>query len=251
MSDVPKTPTPDRAFLRIELPGPHGTALGLRAGDIITAVNGIPLHGNEAHFRARFGKTPGRVCALNLLRGERCFTVLSGRPDVGQLVVIDPSAEQLRTVERGRTGRLYPDHMVNWEVYLNRAGQYDLQPLKPSVLALVAAPLWLAQMRLWAALAMMVGVVVIAIPVGWIMAAALYALASLYVWHAGAAVFRADRMAAGFKAHAVVAAAHEAGAHREFAALEPRARFVYAPQPDPVTEDGEAPAYAYATSRVD
>lgn len=252
MTDHSAPADPATTFLRLETPGPHGTAIGLQAGDLLTGVNGIPFRGTEAHLEARFGHTPdttpSRICALNVLRGDRCFVVLSARPDLGRLVAEPPSAEQLRAAARGKTGRLYPAQMVNWEVYRNRAGHYDLQPLKPSLLSLVAAPLWLAQMRLWAALAIMVGVVVIASPTGWIMTAAIYGLASIHVWRAGPAIFRADRLAAGFKAHAVIAAAHERGAHAGYAALEPRATFVYAPRADVPSEDGDAPGRAPAPS---
>lgn len=241
MSEPIQTPdqTPDALYLRIESPGPHGTPIGLRAGDILFAINGVQLHGTEGNFRDRFGKTDGRTCALNVLRGDSGFIVLATHSDLGKLVPMTPTAVQLRDIDRLRTGRLYPHHMINWEVYRNRDGQYDLQPLTPSLLALVAAPLWLVQMRLWAALAMMVGVAVIAIPTGWIMTAIIYGLASIYVWRAGPALFRADRLAAGLKPHAVIAATNERGAHRGFAELEPRARFIYAPQaPDAFDDAG-------------
>lgn len=243
MSEPIQTPdqTPDPLYLQLGSSGPHGNAIGLRAGDILFAINGVQLHGTVDNFRDRFGKTQGRTCALNVLRGDRGFTVLATQSDLGKLVPMTPTAGQLRDIARLRTGRLYPDHMINWEVYRNRDGEYDLQPLRPSPLALVAAPLWLVQMRLWSALAMLVGVAVIAIPTGWIMTAIIYALASVYVWRAGPALFRADRVAAGLKPHAIIAAANERGAHRGFADLEPRARFIYAPQAPTAFEDAGPP----------
>ncbi|MGS4946813.1 hypothetical protein ACVDG3_15130 [Meridianimarinicoccus sp. RP-17] len=243
MNDAPNPPdqTPEPLYLGVEAPASHGREIGLRAGDLVTAVNGIPVHGTEDNFRDRFGKDHARACALNVLRGERGFIVLAAHPDLGRLVPVTPTAAQLRDIARNVTGRLYPNRMVNWEVYRNRAGQYDLQPLTPSLLALVAAPLWLVQMRLWAALAMLVGVVVIAIPAGAIMAAIIYGLASIYVWRAGPAMFRADRRAAGLKPHAVIAAANERGAHRGFAELDPRARFVYEPPAQTAGSEDIAP----------
>ncbi|PWR02557.1 hypothetical protein DKT77_10190 [Meridianimarinicoccus roseus] len=225
------------AFLSLDAPGPHGAALGLRPGDLLTAVNGIAVGPSEAHLRARFGKAGTKTRALTFHRGTGCFNVLASRPDLGRWVPLAPEPDVLRQIEREQSGRLYPDHMCNWEVYRNADGFYDLQPLRNSLLALLAAPVWLAQMRLWAPMAVMLAVVLVAIPTGWIMTTLMHVLASIYIWRAGPALFRADRIASGFRPQAIVAAAHERGAHQAYTAFDPKARFVYSVRPARTDED--------------
>jgi putative serine protease PepD len=57
------------------LPGGPGSAAGLRSGDVITAIDGVPVHsGAELVVRTR-SRRPGEKVSLTVHRGGRVFTV--------------------------------------------------------------------------------------------------------------------------------------------------------------------------------
>ena len=107
-------------------------------------------------------------------------------------------------------------------------GRYDLQPVPPSILSLVATAVWLLQMRLWGLAAALTAAVALALMVSPWLAVAVHLLASVHVWRSGAAYVRADRRMRGLHPAATLAARSESGAHAAWLALHPRGHFLFA-----------------------
>lgn len=227
--------------LRLDTPGPHGKALGLRQGDILTAINGISFDGTEKQLWARFAHSSRPVRALTFVRDGVPFAVLTDNPSLGRWREVAPEAALLALDKGLPKRRLHPEGMVNWEILRAPGGNYDLHPLRPTWMGLVFPILWLAQMRLWTSLAMLVAVVGLAVPTGWMMAVGVYVLASFYIWRAGPALFRADRSVIGMRPFAIVAAGNEAAARAMAEEMYPDLRFIYTSKnpPEDKSKDGE------------
>jgi C-terminal processing protease CtpA/Prc len=88
-------------------------ALGLKVGDELIAVNGLPFDGTTQDLRDRFVRgTP--TIALTFLRDERKFVVLSNTPNLGQWKEVrEYDAEEAKK----KAKRILPDGLINWEVY--------------------------------------------------------------------------------------------------------------------------------------
>ncbi|MFP4571040.1 hypothetical protein [Rhodosalinus sp.] len=217
-SDADKGAGARGTALELRATNERGAALGLRAGDQVVAIDGTPLTGGTAELTADLA--PGRgPRALGVRRGDATFPVLADTSDLGRWVAI-PAPEGLQP------RALDPDTLCNWELFRDARGRYDLQPLTPSLWALVATPLWLAHNRLWTPLAVHLSATVSALPVGVLPACAVYALGSVYVWRAARMLFRVARQSEGMQPFALVAASAAREAHALCATLAPDLRHV-------------------------
>lgn len=216
MSDAPPG-----ACLRLDSVNPQGRALGLRPGDLLLRLDGQEFDGRTATLQARF--RDGAEHALCLWRAGEPWQVLSRTPALGRwrsAASPDPAP-----------GAPPADALRNWEVMVDPAGRYDVQPCRASWLALLV-PLYLIQMRLWGALALWAALCALCLPLGWIAGGLVQAVIWLYFWRAAPSLVRADRGARGFRLWRVIAARGEAALHRQMQGLAPTLRFVHA-RPDP------------------
>jgi hypothetical protein len=230
---APASPVADaapRALVLVQ-PGPQGLALGLGKGDAVVAVNGLPFDGTLEALGARTGGA-GRPVALTIRReGAADRVVLADSMALGRWRPAVP----LETAPAAE--RLHPEGLVNWEVLRSPDGRYDMQPLSPPLLALVAPPLWLAQARLWTPLAVWVALNLAALPAGLWAVAGTMILSALYFRRAGPALFRADRLARGMTPFAVLAAPSERALHAAMARIDPALSYVHAgPSPTAAAE---------------
>ncbi|MCE6952998.1 hypothetical protein LAZ29_18895 [Cereibacter sphaeroides] len=212
----------DALCLELASPSPAGAALHLRPGDRLCRVNGLPFTGAPEDLAARFAAAPR--LALGFRRGEADFVVLAETAALGDWIAVPATA-----LPDG--ARLHPEALCNWEVMAARDGCYDIQPLPASRAALLAAPLWLLQMRLWGLAAALMAAVALAFAVVPWLAVPVYLLAAIHVGSAGPAYVRADRRLRGMQPVAVLAARNEAGAHAAWRGLDGRARFLFARAP--------------------
>ena len=214
----------------LRLLGPGSTQKGrdlrLRDGDILVAVNGIPFSGTEKELSAKFIDANGRALVLTFQRGQQTLSVLSTSSRIG-------AWEQISWPDQQVAGKLNPDILTNWEFFRSSDGIYDLQPLSPGILALIAPPIWLLQMRLWVPGAALIAAGMVALAVSPLMGLAVYLGAGLHVWHSGPNYFRKDREGRGLMADVVLASPSEKAAHTAYARLNPGLRFVFAPEPVP------------------
>lgn len=212
--------------LRLLGPGatPKGRDLRLREGDVLVAVNGEPFSGTEKDLSARFIDAHGRPLALSFHRGTQVFNVLATSSRLGAWEQIDWSPDL-------SAAKMNPDVMSNWEFFRGANGLYDVQPLAPGVLALLAPPVWLLQMRLWVPSSALIAAIAVALVVSPLMALAAYLAAGLHIWHSGPKYFRNDRQARGYLGDMVLAAPSEKVAHAAYLRLNPNSRFVFAPEP--------------------
>jgi hypothetical protein len=194
-----------------------GAALGLRKDDILVAIDGVEWRGSVTALRARMAGAD-RPAVLTFRRGETGLNVLATTSDLGQWqnTPAAPAPFGLPTMT---------DRMCNWEVMLHPDGSHDLIALRPALLALVAPPLWLAQMRLWTLLATLGAAMAIALPGGALLVGFVWAAAGLHLWRAGDRHLRVARMAEGCRKIGVVAAVSEHDARAAWAAVSPGARF--------------------------
>lgn len=197
--------------------------LGLELRDMLIAVNGVPFAHDKAELPYRLTHLVRGRTALTFRRDGEDFTVIATTPALGAWDPVDAPSD----IERRR---LSPNVMTNWEIYVHDDGHYDLQPLTPSLVALLAAPFWLAQMRLWVPMATVLSVVIITLPFGFWMTAAVYGVASVYVWRMSQELFRADRIARGFSPYRVIAAPSEKAVHTYCEKSAKDLHYVYAPQ---------------------
>ncbi len=217
----------------LRLVGPQATPIGrslcLQEGDLLCAINGLSFDGDERALFDRFAAAGGKALALTFRRGTALVTVLSPTARLGIWEPVSAAPEE-------GLARINPDVLTNWEILADREGLYDLQPLAPGLLALIAPPVWLLQMRLWVPASALIAAGMVALAVSPLMLAAVYIAAGLHIWHAGPRYFRKDRMARGMAPLAVLAAPSERAAHAALLRLEPSARFVFAALPAPPKE---------------
>ncbi|MEY4982801.1 MAG: hypothetical protein RIR62_1067 [Pseudomonadota bacterium] len=225
MPDTPQTAATTTLRLRALPAGAAGRALCLRAGDILVAVNGRPFAGDAAALAKRFAARRGQALALGFRRGDQVLTVLADDPAPGQWEVIPapPPEEGL--------ARIDPDLVRNWEILRAIDGTYDLHPLRPSLLALLAPPLWLLQMRLWVPFATLVTALAAGALVALWVPLLVWGASVLHIRHAAPAHVRLDRRARGLAIHAVHAARTEAEAHAIHRRLHPADRFLFETPP--------------------
>ncbi|PRY86481.1 hypothetical protein [Donghicola tyrosinivorans] len=202
-------------------------ALGLKSGDELIAVNGLPFDGGEMQLRERFGRK-GITVALTFEREGRKFVVLASNPNLGTWT---RGAEYDAAEAAKNAKRILPDGLINWEVYRDINDVYDLQQQRPSALAIALTPLWLAQMRLWTPLAIWVATIIVTAPIGLYVVLLTQVLAWTYFWNTGPEFFRRDRIARGMKPFMVIAASSEAKVHGYLKKEFPELHFVYDPVP--------------------
>lgn len=221
--DTPTPSAPDFAGLILSRPDAAGRALGLIAGDMLVALNGLPFDGTESTLFSRF--SGGRLIALTFQRGKTERLVLARRADLG-LWRKGPSLIK----SEGGYRRLYPQAMQNWEIWRSGEGLYDVEPASRSLTLALLPPLWLANRRLWGPLAIWAALGLPAIAMGLWPAIVMQALINAYFWREGKAMLRADRLARGFEPWAVLAAASETALHSQIMKIDPNMRYVYRAQ---------------------
>jgi hypothetical protein len=195
----------------------RGRALGLHSGDVLLAVDGKPWNGSAQAFRARLaqGKKPA---ALSFLRGDCVLTVLSDSGDLGRWESVP-----LPTTQAPAIGHV--EQLCNWEVMAHPDGTHDLFPRRPSVLALLAPPLWMAQARLFSLLTTLFAALALALPGGFLLVAGVWIAAGLHLWRNGVNHLQQDRQQAGYRTRGVVAARNETEARNAWIAISPETRF--------------------------
>jgi hypothetical protein len=201
--------------------GDIGLSFGLKAGDMLIGLNGQPWRGAAVSLQAQILRS-GRDCALSFQRGNVAFTVLSSRADLGQWRKIPPP-ESVLPVPRG------PDGLRNWEIMADRRNNHDLFACMPTLLALVAPPVWLAQARLWSGLALFAAAVALCLPVGLPLVIPIWLAAGLHLWRDGAAHRRVALQMQGFCRVGIIAARSEGEAALIWQSLVPDAKFRFAP----------------------
>lgn len=210
-------------------------ALGLKVGDELIAVNGLPFDGSTQDLHDRFGRGAPTI-ALTFLRGERKFVVLSNTPYLGSW----KEGREYDTEEAEQAAqRIIPDGMINWEVYRDANGVYDIQTQKPSTMAIALTPLWYAQMRLWTPLAIWAATIIVTLPIGLWVVVLTQTLAWSYFWNTAPEFFRRDRIERGMSLLQVIAAKNEQRVHQYIKREFPDMRFVY----DPIPEDHDTPEF--------
>jgi hypothetical protein len=225
MDSETKPAEPVTSALRLRSGGiePAGRALGLRAGDMLEAINGRPFRGDEAALRARFAERVDKPLALGFRRGAESFLVLATTSRLGRWEAVPcPMPEEAE----GR--RIDPEGLQNYQVMRSETGVYDLYPTVPSLLAMVAPPLWLLQMRLWAQGATVVAALAAAAVVVPVLAAVVWVAAGFWVRRTAAAFLRADRAGRGLRFEGVIAARSEAEAHATHLARHTGDRYLFA-----------------------
>ncbi len=198
-------------------PTDFGHGLGLKSGDVLVAVNGRRWTGSVDSLRAHFS-TGADPAAMTFQRGAVVWTVLTDRLDLAQW-------DRMPAPAAGPTLPGSTESLCNWEIVADADGTHDLFPLRPSLGALVAPALWLAQQRLWTLLATLGAILAVALPAGVPVMAALWVAAGLLLWRTGPDHVRADRVASGFHRVGVVAARSESEAIATWESLSPKARF--------------------------
>lgn len=216
--------------MMLQLFDPAATLLGrelrLQNGDILLGINGVPFYGDDFELRTRVGSSKDPV-ALSFLRGSNSFVVLSSTARLGTWQAI-PAVEMVEMT------RINPAVLVNWEIQRSPDGTYDIHSLSGTFLALIAAPVWLLQMRLWIPAAAFAAGMMVSFAVSPLMAAAVYMAAGLHIWSGGHKYVRKDRQSRGMKPHMVIAAASERAAHAIYKRIEPQSRFLFdSPEPAP------------------
>ncbi len=158
--------------------------------------------------------------------------VLSDTPGLGRWRPGPPPIDRPENPK----GRIHPESLHNWEVLRAPDGRYDVQPVALPLMALVAPPLWLLQSRLWGGLSIWATLVLLGVPLGWPAVAVLHAIAAVYFWKSGPALWRADRIARGLKPDGVIATASETALHTHIRDWHPGARYLHAPMHRPGLE---------------
>lgn len=213
--------------LRGESLAAAGRRLGLRSGDVLTAINGIPFRGDEAALAARFAARGKTGLALTFLRETQSFTVLAETAALGRWESI-PFAPGGAEEEHKR---IDPAGLRNYEVMRSVDGLYDLHPTEASVMALIAPPLWLLQARLWVHGAIVVAALVAAAVVSPLLSAVVWLASGLWVRRQAAHFMRMDRHGRGLGFAGVIAAPSEREAHARHLAVHPEDRYLFAPEP--------------------
>lgn len=217
-------PTVTALRLRADGMEPAARRLGLKAGDQLEAINGLPFRGDEAALRAQLGARGGKALALQFRRGAETFLVLVDAARLGRWEAVPCPLPEGATPER-----VDPAGLQNFEVMRSASGVYDLYPVAAPTLAMVAPPVWLLQMRLWAPGATLVAALAAAAVVHPLLAVGVWAAAGVWVRQSAAAFLRADRMMRGLAFEGAIAARGEAAAHAAHLRLHPQDRYLFAP----------------------
>lgn len=209
----------------------EGRRLGLVGGEVLLAVNGVAFTGGEAALTARLLIRRGKPIALSFAREGGNLLVLAGTTALGRWepVPAPPAAE-------ADPARIDPDRLRNYEVMRGPEGQYDLYSVETPLLAVIAPPLWLFQMRVWAPGAtLLAGLAASAIVTPWL---SLVVWLSAALWIRGAALplLRADRQSRGLMLAGVVAAKNESEAHAIHQARAPGDRCIFCAVKDPAAQ---------------
>lgn len=209
-----------------------GWSLCLRPGDVLLAVDGRAFTGTAEDLALRFPMTLAEPpVVLTFLRGDVVFSVFAATPALGQW---DPVALPV--------GQTLPEPPAgpaqNWVVMRDGAGLFEVLDQTPPLLALIAAPLWLLQMRLWLTLATHAATLAVAGVVSPWLALPLYAALSLHLWRRGPRILLSERRIAGAIPVAFLAAATEAEAVATFLRLDPAAQYRWGSKAaDPAAQD--------------
>jgi hypothetical protein len=196
-----------------------GRMLGLLPGDLLLRLDGQPLQGPASKLIRQTNAQSDKIHLLSFSRGGKEWSVLSPTMTLGRWKAVELSGPVTAS-------HAAADRMRNWNVVVNDDGRYDAHPRTPPLLALLT-PLYLLQMRLWAALAVWGTLTLLGLQVGWILGSALQILICLYVWRAAPTLFLVDRKTQGFQLWRVIAATSETDLHRQVAQLDPDLRFVF------------------------
>lgn len=212
------TPPQTIALVRCGLRDP-GATLGLRAGDVLIGVEGKAWAGGIDALAARFSAAR-RPLLLTFMRGETGFDVLATTADLGrwQACAMPASPPPLQSASAA---------ICNWQILRHHDGQYDLVALRPSLLALIAPPLWLAQGRLLTWLTAMGAALALALPAGALLMGCVWIAAGLHLWRHGAAHLLQARQIEGYHRAGMIAAPREGAAMQAWARLVPDAQFRY------------------------
>lgn len=227
-----ETPITTALRLRGESLAPAGRRLGLRSGDVLVAINGIPFRGDEAALAARFSGRGKVALALTFQREAESLTVLTETAALGRWETIPYEA----VPEGVEHKRIDPAGLRNFEVMRSAEGQYDLHPAEASVLALIAPPFWLLQARLWVPGATVVAALVASAVVSPLMSAVVWLAAGLWVRRQAAHFLRMDRHGRGLAFEGVIAAPSEREAHLRHMQRHPEDRYLFAPEPRPAVQ---------------
>jgi hypothetical protein len=224
------TPTPAEQVLVLKRcrTDDAGHCLGLRGGDVLITVDGTPWRGTATALQAHMART-GRATALGFQRAGVGFTVLTARVDLGQWA-------RLPLDDTHTTLPDYAEGLRNWQIMADAYGNFDLFPVIPSIMALIAPPVWLAQGRLWAALVLFVMLATLALPVGVLLVAAIWVAVGVHLWRDGAGHQRVTLEMQGYCSAAILATKTEGQAIETWKSLNPRARFRFDPAQTPVLQ---------------
>ena len=157
--------------------GAVGNDFGLRPGDCLIAVNGERFTGNKNSFRGKFARRKTSQLALTFLRNGLEVTILSGTYDLCRWQEV--AVPEIDFADRKP---LDPRSLENWEILRNRQGYYELHSLHKPLLALVAAPLWLMNVRLWSVMAGAQAITAFCFAISPWAALAVYLSISFWVW---------------------------------------------------------------------
>jgi hypothetical protein len=198
----------------------QGHELGLRPGDLLVGIDGRPWQGSLLGLRTYFRTAPQRV--LTFLRNDVSFSVIA-------------STAALGTWEHAEAPRTLPDlppegrSMVAWQVLAGPDNSIELVPLRPDPLALAVPLFWLAQNRMWAWFATLVGTLALSILASLVLAGIVWVCFGLHLWRYGRVHLVRERIASGSRPLAVLAAADAADAARVWSALAPAPRLTASP----------------------
>ena len=229
MTDIPPPRAESTVRLRDAGVGVEGRKLGLRGGEVLLAINGRPFRGDDDVLTRRFEARGGKPLALSFARGMEEFTVLAETAKLGRWEVI--AAGPMPDMEEAPT-RIDPESLRNFEVMRSDKGVYDLYPAVPPVMAALAAPVWLLQMRIWVPGATLVAALAASAVVAPWLAAVVWLAAGIWVRRAAAYFVRSDRRLRGLAWEGMIAARTEAEAHARHLARYPEDRNLFAPEPD-------------------
>ncbi len=226
MSDIPPPKAESTVRLRENGASAEGRRLGLKGGEVLLAINGRPFRGTDDMLARRFDARGGKPLAVTFARGMDEFVVLTETHKLGRwdVVAAGPLPE-----EEG--ARIDPDLLRNFEVMRSEKGVYDLYPVVPPMTAMLAAPVWLLQMRIWAPGATLVAALAASALVSPWLAVVVWLAAGLWVRRSAAYFVRADRRGRGLGWEGMIPARSEAEAHQIHMARHPGDRNLFAPQP--------------------
>lgn len=202
-----------------------GRRLGLSGGEVLLSVNGAGFQGDERALAQRIAQRKGKPLALTFAKeGGANILVLAQTAALGRWEAVPAVA-----VTEAEGSRIDPDGLRNYEVMRDAAGQYDLYAVEVPMMALIAPPLWLFQMRVWSpGMTLLAAMAASAIVTPWL-SLLVWLSAALWVRRAALPMLRADRRARGLLFAGVVAARSEAEAHATHQARAPGDRCIFCP----------------------